>query len=407
MNTLVLVMGLVGLSYLSGLLGRGRSVRGLGLPSGSEWIVLGFLLGPDLLGIVDRAVQLDVEPVLYISLGWVALVIGVDYGVVRTRYLSRRRLLLGAGLGLLTVGCVATAAWFLIPYVEPGHTRLERWVLALGLGAVASETTSNAVRWVAERHAATGPLSELLDDLAEAKEIAPILVACVGLCLHPRFDLGHRTWLNASALPIGLVAVGIVLGLVASVMLSREERTDQSWGILVGIGLLAAGTAARARLPVVAALFALGMALGFTSRHRRRILAMIEPTRRSALVPALLLAGARIGPQTIMRHALIVGAVLVVRVIVLHGIALFVRLPDSARAATPLIGWSMMPAGEITMCIGLSFALTFRGNLGDTVLLTAAIVTLVGEIIGPLSLRAALMRAGEIQTESVTAEEAT
>ena len=389
-------MALVGLSYLSGLLGRSHSVRGLGLPSGSEWIVLGFLLGPDLLGIVDRAVQMDVEPVLFISLGWVALVIGIDYGVVRTRYLSRHRLLLGAALGLLTVGTVATVAWLLIPYLEPEHTPLERWALALGLGAVASETTSNAVRWVVERHGASGPLAEMLDDLAEAKDIAPILVACVGLCLHPRFDLGHRTWLMASALPIGVVAVSVVLGLVASVMLSREERTEQSWGILVGICLLAAGTAARARLPVVAALFTLGLALGFTSRHRRRILTMIDSTRRSALVPALLLAGARLGPQTIVHHAFIVGAVLIVRTITLHGIALFVRLPVLARSAKPLIGWAMMPAGEITMCIGLSFALTFRGSVGDAVLVTAAVVTLVGEIIGPLSLRAALARAGEI-----------
>ena len=406
MNTLVLVMGLVGLSYLSGLLGRGRSVRGLGLPSGSEWIVLGFLLGPDLLGVVDRAVQMDVEPVLYISLGWVALITGIDYGVVRTRYLSHHRLLIGAGLGLLTVGCVATAAWFLIPFMEPGQTPLERVALALGLGAVASETTSNAVRWVAERYGASGPLTDLLDDLAEAKDIAPILVACAGLCLHPRFDLGHRTWLLASALPVGVVGVGIVLGLVASIMLSREERADQSWGILVGICLLASGTAARAGLPVVAALFVLGMALGFTSRHRNRLLAMIEPTRRSVLVPALLLAGARLGPQTFVHHALVVGAVLVTRALALHAIAFFVRLPPTARSAAPLIGWAMMPAGEITMCIGLSFALTFRGSIGETVLLTAAVVTIVGEIIGPLSLRAALVRAGEIKTERVAAGDA-
>ena len=403
MNTLVLIMGLVGLSYLSGLFGRGRAVRGLGLPSGGEWLVVGFLLGPGLLGVIDHAVQTDVEPVLYVALGWVALVVGLDYGVVRSRRLRPIRMLLGIALGVLTVGAVALAAWLAIPYLYLGisFTALERAVLALGLGAVAGETTSHAVQWVAEHHGRGGPLAELLDDLAEAKDIVPILVAGVALCLHPRFAVADPTWLTTAAIPAAVMGMGALLGAVAAVMLSREKRADQAWGIVVGIGLLATGTVARLRLPVVSPLFALGLALGIASRHRDRLRAMIGPTQRSALLPALLLAGARISPQVFLQHGIVVAVVLVVRAATLYASGHLVARSGRAKSAVPLLGWAMMPAGELSMSIGLSFALTFPPKLGEPVLLAAALVTLVGEIVGTLALRAALGRAGELDPAPV------
>lgn len=396
MNTLVLLMALVGLSYLSGLFGRGRAIRGLGLPSGIEWVVVGFFLGPELLGVVDRAVQTDLEPMVHVAVGWVALVVGLDYGVVRSRRLRRGRIVLGVFLGCLTGAAVAGSVWWLIPLLAPSVTGIDRWVLAAGLGAIGTETTSNAVRWVAERHGANGPLSELLDDLAEAKDIVPILAAGIGLCLHPRLELGIIQSMAGWLLPCSVVATGFLLGVVAALMLSREDRTEQSWGIVVGTTLLAIGTVARLGLPVMTALFALGLTIGVFSRHRDRLLVMLEPTKRSALLPALLLAGAHISPRLLLRYGLFIAAVMIVRVVVLSVIGRAVAPHGRAAAAGPLLGLAMLPAGELTMTIGLSFAMSYPGVIGEAVLVAAAGVTLLGELVGPTSLRAALRRAGEL-----------
>ena len=398
MNAFVLLMALLGLSYVSGLISRSRTASGLGLPSGSEWVILGFLLGPGLLGVIDRSVQIDVEPIVYVFVGWVALVIGLDYCVVRSRRLRAGRIVLGIASGLVSVAAVAAAAWYLAPVLGPPLAANERWALALGLGAVASETTSNALRWVAERHGAAGPLSELLDDIAEAKDVAPILAAGVGLCLHPRIEVAQRLPLPALTVPATVIVVGALLGLVAAIMLSRETRTEQSWGIVVGLALLAVGTAARLDLPVVAALFAVGAMAGLASRHRQRLYAMVEPTKRSALLPALLLAGARIEPRAVAAHALVAGAVVATRALVFFVLGFAIAPRGRAGASPWRIGPAMLPAGELTMTIGLSFALTFNGRstIGETVLISAAAVTLFGELVGPLALRAALRDAGEL-----------
>ena len=52
MNAVLLLMGLLVLSYLGSFLVGGRTVRGAGLPSGIEYVALGFVLGPQVLDMV-------------------------------------------------------------------------------------------------------------------------------------------------------------------------------------------------------------------------------------------------------------------------------------------------------------------------------------------------------------------
>jgi len=73
--------------------------------------------------------------------------------------------------------------------------------------------------------------------------------------------------------------------------------------------------------------------------------------------------------------------------------------PPLRRAGTPLIP-ALLACGPNSMSIGLAFALRFPGRIGDTVLVCAAAATLLGELIAPLGLRAALRRAGEATADT-------
>jgi hypothetical protein len=396
-SAFVLVMALVAISYFAGLFGAGRSIRGLGLPSGIEWVLVGVVLGPDLLGVIDHAVQTDVEPIVFVAVGWLALVLGVDYGVIRRRRLRPGRIALGLVAGTITLAAVGGAVWLAAPHVPlfAALPSLDRLVLALGAGAVATESTSNAIRWVAERHGARGPLSELLDDLAEAKDAAPILAAGVAVCLRPSTRLHDAVARALPAQPLVLfgwaLGTGLVLGAAAAILLRKESRTEQRWGILVGSSLLAVGAMARLGLPVVMSLFALGLAVGLLSRHRDQISSMIDPTRRGALLPALLLAGARLEPGTALAAATLIAIALAARAAAVGTIGLAV-----GRGARLLAGPAMLSSGELSIAIGLSLALAVPGPIGETLLALAVAGALVGELIGPVALRAALRRAGEI-----------
>jgi hypothetical protein len=63
----------------------------------------------------------------------------------------------------------------------------------------------------------------------------------------------------------------------------------------------------------------------------------------------------------------------------------------------PALGLGLLCSGALSMTIGLAFALRFPGPIGDTVLATAATLTVLGEFVGPWGLRTALRQAGEIK----------
>jgi Kef-type K+ transport system membrane component KefB len=167
--------------------------------------------------------------------------------------------------------------------------------------------------------------------------------------------------------------------------------------VLFGVSLITIGTSARLGLSTLAASFFMGLAVSLLSRHRRELRAMVGPTERPVLLPALLLAGARIDlhPSRSLAWlaATAIGTRLVAKVVVGWAFAISSR---HARRAGPLVGLSLLSSGALAICIGLAFALRFPGPIGDAVLSIAVLSATVGEFIGPVRLRLALRSAGEI-----------
>jgi Kef-type K+ transport system membrane component KefB len=193
------------------------------------------------------------------------------------------------------------------------------------------------------------------------------------------------------------VVLGVLLGLLASLLIGRESRLSESWGVLLGTALFAIGLAVRLKIAFLAMMFFMGIALAGSSRHRDEVAAMLAPTERPVLLPALLLAGARIQPTAAPWLPWVVLTAIAARVVVklIVGRLLSSGHGGTRSAATPL-GLGLLSTGALAMAVGLSFALRFPGVVGDTILLTVAVVTVFGEFVGPGRLRVALERAGEI-----------
>lgn len=399
MSIVLLLLGLLVLSYIGGFLVGGRAIRGFGLPSGSEYVTLGFLVGPHVLGLVDRALLDAFAPIAHIALGWLALAMGLDYGFRRSRRVQPTRLLIGLAIALTTTAVIAGIVWLVAGETFSGKDRL---LIALGMGAACSETTRHALRWVVQRYKARGPLADIVRDLCDGDDFVAVMV--VGLA----FAIGTGASLDEPIPPWAWLAItigiGTVLGVVAAVLLGKEFRLAESWGVLLGTAVFAIGMGARLELSTLLVAFAMGMTIARLSRHRAEVRAMVRLTERPVLLPTLVLAGARVdlepAPYAWTTFALIVIAA---RVAMKLATGMFVRTAwPSVRKAGPLLGLGMLSAGTLSISVGLAFALRFPGPLGDTVLMTAAVITLLGEFVGPGSLRRALRSAGEIDDAVLT-----
>ena len=390
MSSIWVLMGLLLLSYIGSFLVSGRMVRGVGLPSGSEYVVLGFVLGPYVLGLMDRSTLGGFESVANVSLGWLALIIGLEYGFVGLRRVSLSRMALGRTVSLVTGGMVAAAVWAVIPL-----RGTERFLLAGGVGAACAETTRHAVQWVVPRYRAGGKVAGLFADLSSADDFVPLLGMGVVFAMSPSaaaiWPLPVWAWTGVTG------GVGLLLGIIAVVLLGSDFRLIQSWGVLIGTSLLLIGATARTGLSPLFAAFVMGMAIASLSRHREEIVAMVAPTERPVLLPALLLAGAHVNLKTAPYLPWVLAAAIGARALGKVVMGLLVRLAvRDARPAGPAFGFGLMSSGAVAMATGLAFALRFPGPVGDTVLASAAAVTLFGEFVGPAALRSTLRQVGEI-----------
>lgn len=399
MSLVVLLLGLLVLSYIGGFLVGGRAIRGFGLPSGSEYVALGFLVGPHALGLVDRALLDAFAPLAHVALGWLALAMGLDYGFRRARRVQPRRLLVGLLVALSTTASIAALIWAVSGRMFSGTDRI---LVALGIGAACSETTRHALRWVVQRYRARGPLSDIVRDLADGDDFIAVLV--VGCAFALRTSATIEAPLPAWSWMLLTIAIGVVLGVVAAVLLGKEFRLAESWGVLLGTAVFAIGMGARLELSTLLVAFAMGVTIARLSRHRAEVRAMVRVTERPVLLPALLLAGARIDllPFPEVWTTLVVVAIGARLALKLLAGALVRKAWPEVHRAGPLLGLGMLSAGTLSISIGLAFALRFPGPIGDTVLMTAALTTLLGEFIGPGALRRALRAAGEIDEAVMT-----
>jgi hypothetical protein len=404
MNPILVLMGLLVLSYLGSFLVGGRAVRGLGLPSGAEYVALGFLVGPQLLGLVERRVFEAFEPIAHVALGWLALLVGIDYGYVGHRRARPASLVLSTFGGLLTGSLTAAAVWAVCRYGLGRPTGIDRILLAGGVGAACAETTRHAVRWVFERHQARGPLSQLIAEVAYADDLVPLLAIAALFSLAPA---GHAAAGAGQAATLVLpfwgwlgvtLALGVVLGGMTALLIGKEFQLHSSWGFLLGTSMLAIGTAARLGLSTLTVTFLMGATMGAVSPHHRHLRVMLLRTERPVLLPALLLCGARIDLHAAGALAWCIPVAVLARIAgkLLSGAALQARF-EAARRGGPLLGLGLLSSGALSLCIGLAFALRFPGPVGDTVLIAATVTAVAGEFIAPVALRNLLRRAGEIE----------
>jgi hypothetical protein len=394
MNSLLLLMGLLLVAYLgSFLVGGERSVSGVGLPSSVEWVVLGAVLGPSALGVVSSSVVDGVQSVVTVALAWLMLTAGVRYATTSRGNISFGRVLVALLWSAATAAAVFAAVYFGVARVAPELVK-DRLVLALALAAVSCETTRHVMRWVRERYDARGPVIDLLEDISCSEDFVPMGILLALFSLAGKSKLAWLGVINVTGITVGL---GAVLGGLCALLLGREFRLRESWGTILGMSLLAIGVSAMVGIAVVVVLFVMGVVLALGSKHADEVRAMLQPTERGAILPLLLVCGVRLEPRAIGHTLAIFGLVFVARVlakVVLARVLVAVH-PDAGRAGGS-VGFGMVSAGALSMCIGLVCAITFPGQVGSTVLAVSAALCIAGELVGPPALRSALRRVDEL-----------
>lgn len=396
MSPILLLTGLLGLAYFGTMLVERRSTRGFGLPSGTEFLLLGLLLGPHFMGFITSAGLKSFGGLTVVALAWLAFITGAHYGWARGVRVRWRIMLLGIALATLAALLAGSAA-VLAALLTTDFGWRDLLLLGLGVGAVSAETTRHAVRWVVERYSAEGPLTRLIGDASEADDAVPIVMLAVIAALMPA-DSGLALSFPGWAGLLTTIGIGAAMGATCAALFDVEARTTQRWGIIVGTGLLSIGASMRLGLSGIATTFVMGIAAASLSRQRAALEALLTTTERAVMLPALLLAGAHVWLPERTRFLPIVLVAVIGRLLAkLLAAWVFRRSLGASVVTSRWLGFGLLPAGVLSVTAGFACTLMIEGLVGQVILAIATTHAVLGEVIGPVSLRRALRDAGEIR----------
>jgi hypothetical protein len=394
-NSLAVFLVLLAAAYAGSALMGAR--RGPALASGAGWLVLGFAAGPAGLGLVEDEVVAAFRQMALVGVGWVALVLGLEYGFVGERRIRWGTLALANVGALATAALVAAAAGWVLALAAPGTgflRRREDLVVALGVAAALSDTARDAFRWAARGTAPDGALRTFLAELADADDLVPVALTAVAFALAPE---GSATLASPAARLGAEAGLGLALGVIAAALASTNFRRTTVLGVLFGTSLTALGLAARLGLSGLGAGFVLGLVLHVSSRHGAELRKLSVEVERPIVLPALLLAGATLDPLAHPAIPALASLAVAARLVAKIGFgALLAAFSPLARRG----GWATAPAmaasAPLAPVIGLAFTLRFPGPAGQAVLACACASVLVGELVSGPTIRAALRNAGEL-----------
>jgi Kef-type K+ transport system membrane component KefB len=404
MSPLMLLLVLLVVSYIGGHWAAAPGKRAFGSPSGVEYVVLGVVLGPQGLGLLNDGVLSTFEPVSLVALGWIALGYGVEVGAVGDQGVQRGPVLCGLLLTCAVAGatgcCVAWAGHSLELASQP----VEFLLLCGGVGLVSAQSARDAVVWVSERYGASGSLTRWLVDFTRADD-APVLIA-----LPFMFALFHppQRWLGSEVsapwIAFASLAVGSMLGLIAAWLNAHSSSRVERWTILLGSGLLTTGVSESIGLSAMGTCFALGMSLSLRVKDTEQIREKLASTEGPVLLPALLLAGAYLAPPSQPAAWWVLALATSARVLVTVVAGQILGFSTGrGRRVVPAFSFGLLSSGTLSVIVGFALFLRFRGEAGRTTLAAAFLGTLLGELLGAPALRRALTLAGELRQEPTPA----
>ncbi|MCA9550053.1 MAG: cation:proton antiporter [Myxococcales bacterium] len=357
-----------------------------------EYVLVGFVVGPIGLGVLEDA-QLEVlSPFVSLNLGLVGFALGLP---LRRRVRRLSHLVFGLMASTLTIVAVAWLMDLVLARLLPDLAADERLWLATALGAASASCSVQIIESAGTAFKAQGPTVQLLRSFAVASNVTAVTVAGLLLALARARDGSGRLGLSEPAWLLGSAGLGLALGLLFWFFVGheREERAERTFLATVGVVIFASGLAAAIGISPLLLNVLAGVVVSLLPRTERLAVA-IERLEAPALIILLIFAGALIRPTMswLLLLPIIYTAARYVAFRFATGLAARV-VPDVV--VVPRFGNGVVAQGAIAAAIAVNFAQVNKA-LGGIALMVVLLGLVLSDVVSVSGLRELLTDAGEV-----------
>ena len=393
------ILAVIGLLIAVSFLGS-KLFQRVGIPQVVGFIVVGVVLGPSFLNIVPLALSEELTFISEIALGLIGFDIGSHLLFSELRQLGRCILTILVFEALGTFLLVTLGIWLITRSL---HT-------ALIFGALSSATAPAATVDVLAEYDAKGPLTTSLLAVVGMDDALALILYSVAAAFAESLlaRSGAPSLLQIVELPLleigGSIVLGGGLGLLLDRIMCRMKVQHDAMAVSIGFVFLCVGLSEALGFSLILTTMILGLVVvNRCAEHGRHIRFTIEQAGPVIYVLFFTLVGARFQVSLLPTMGLLGVAYVILRSTGKFGGAWLGGTVGRAPAAVRNnLGLGLLSQAGVAIGLALASASRFsvygeEGQaLGALIINVITTTTFVVQVVGPIGVKLAIKRAGEI-----------
>jgi Kef-type K+ transport system membrane component KefB len=405
---LVLLMGAI---VFLGTFGS-RLAQRIHIPQVVGCVIVGVLLGPDILNVISSHSIEIVKPFTMLALGFIGFMIGGELrGDIFKKYGKQFFIILfsqGIGAFLLVAVALSITTWFILPYIMEGIELANRLhisvAMGLILGAIASATAPAATTNVLWEYKTRGPLTAAILAIV-ALDDALALLLYRGAATGAQAIMGtSSSSFSGTAMIlfleiIGAALLGFAAGVILYFLLKFIKSDEKILGFSIALLAIVVGFTILFGVDPILPSMIFGITIANLSRRRSKsIFELVKKFSPPIYTAFFVLAGAHIefGGMSLYM-AILTASYILFRVLgKFIGSWLGARYSKAPKVVQKYLGICLLPQAGVAIGLAILSGQIFSPALAKMVIMVVMTGTFIIELLGPILVKVGVKKAGEV-----------
>ena len=373
-----------------------RLMKLLNLPNVTGYLLVGLLVGPFCLKVINEENIDGLKVITNAALGFIAFSIGGEFKLSSIKRLGKSIIIITLFQAFVTSGLTFLVLWA-VGISMP---------ITLCLCAIAAATAPAATLMVVRQYKARGPVTDTLLPVVALDDAVGLMIFSLCFALAKVIETGGElTITNVLLMPILEIVlsltfgalIGFVLSLVMKVFKSRANRLI---GMIAGVFL---GIALCEIMPLELSSLLVCMMIGAVFANMRDDSITILEGQERWTPPLFMLFFIISGAELDLKVIPLVGVIGIVYLISrsigkVFGAALGAKVVKAHPNIVKYLGLTLLPQAGVAIGMAQVVSISLGGETAEIVTAVVLCATLIYELFGPVITKIALKKAGEIQT---------
>ena len=368
----------------------GKLMKKFKLPNVTGYLLIGLLAGPYCLNVIPENIMHSLSFIPTVALGFIALSIGAEFKLSYLKKVGKAPVIIAILEGLGAILVVDAAL------ILTGHDVR----FSLILGAIASATAPAATLMVVRQYKAKGPVTSTLLPVVAIDDAVALMGFGISVAIAKAIGNPEASITSALVGPVveivGALIVGAVLGVAYAFLIKTFTGRGNRMSVTFAMVFVALGICETFEFSSLLCCMAMSAMFVNLSNEYETVFSLTDRITPPLFMLFFFLSGAELNIG-ILSSVGMIGVIYVVFRVVgkVAGAYIGAKISKAQPVVQKFLGLTLIPQAGVAIGLATT-SMTVVPEFGSQIQTIILCGTVIYELIGPLTTKMALKKAGEI-----------